>query len=365
MVQDRIGAALKAMKGGSMVVVMDDDDRENEGDLIMAASQATAETIAFMIRHTSGILCAPLPDDYADRFDLPPMVRNNTAPLSTPFTVSVDFAPGLTTGISADERCATVRALASHNSAAQDFVRPGHIFPLRARDGGVLFRAGHTEAAVDLARMAGLPPVGVLAELVNDDGTVKKGAEVTAFAAEHGLPMLTIDELIAHRQKREKLVRRTATVERDMALGPATIHTYRTIFDEAEHLAIVFGDPSRADFVPTRIHRESIIADVFGPTHLIDSIKPAFKKAGCAVLLYLRAGGVGVVSESVSDQLSHAAGEVEGEGADSRRTRERVWKELGLGAQILGDLDIARIDLITAKPRRYIGLQGFGIELKS
>jgi len=222
-------------------VVVDDDDRENEGDLIMAAAKATPERVAFMVRHTSGILCTPLTSAEAARLQLPPMVALNEGLQGTAFTVSIDYRHGLTTGIAAEERCATVRALANPNSGAADFVRSGHVFPLIAKEGGVLMRSGHTEAAVDLARLAGLPPVGLLAELVNDDGTVKRGRDIVAFAAEHRLARIAVADLIAYRQARERLVERVREFAVATALGEARGYAYRTPFDEVQHLALVFG----------------------------------------------------------------------------------------------------------------------------
>ena len=206
---DSIEDALTAIRQGEMVVVVDDDDRENEGDLIMAASKATASAVAFMIRHTSGILCTPILQEQATRLHLDPMVGRNDAPMSTAFTVSIDYKQGLTTGISADERAATTQALTNNNVGPDDFVRPGHIFPLVARQGGVLVRSGHTEAGTDLATLAGLPPVGLLAELVNDDGTVQRMPELLEFSAKHNLKIITIADLIAYRQQREQLVERS------------------------------------------------------------------------------------------------------------------------------------------------------------
>src|ERR1700760_2819048 len=216
----RVEAAVAAFAAGGIVVVTDDDDRENEGDLFIAASLCTPEKMAFIIRHTSGIVCAPLGVDHARRLHLDPMVAENDAPLGTAFTVTVDVRHGLTTGISAEERTNTVRALANDNSGASDFVRPGHVFPLVAREGGVLMRSGHTEACVDLCRLAGLPPVGVLAELMNDDGTVMRGPDVAAFAAKHDLKRITIADLIAYRQAREKLVDRIGEFTVKTEIGP-------------------------------------------------------------------------------------------------------------------------------------------------
>ena len=280
---DPIEAAIADIAAGKPVVVVDDEDRENEGDIIMAAAKATPEWIAFTIRHTSGILCVPLPQSEARRLNLSPMVADNDAPLSTAFTVSVDVREGLTTGISAEERCNTIRALANHNASPRDFVRPGHIFPLVAREGGVLMRTGHTEAAVDLARLAGLPPVGMLAEIVNDDGSVKKGTEIEAFARQHGLKLVSIDDLIAYRQQREKLISRVSTGSAKTAAGEATVVVYATPFDSAHHVAVVVGDlgASQQGGVLVRLHREDTVGDVFaGPDRAMAKVLARIGKEG-------------------------------------------------------------------------------------
>ena len=253
---DTIDSAIEAIRAGRMIIVVDDDDRENEGDLIMAAATATPEQVAFMVRHTSGILCTPLTAADAARLRLQPMVSVNDAPLHTAFTVSVDYRYGLTTGISAEERAGTIRALANRNAGPEDFVRPGHIFPLVARDGGVLIRSGHTEAAVDLCRLAGVESVGVLAELVNDDGSVKRLTECVAFAREHRLQIVSIADLIEYRQRRDQLVRRVATFETTTPIGPAIATVYATPFESIQHVALVFGDLGEGEPVLARIHRE-------------------------------------------------------------------------------------------------------------
>ena len=235
----RVDTAIKAFAKGEIVVVTDDDDRENEGDLFVAASLCTPEKMAFIIRNTSGIVCAPLGGEHARRLHLDPMVAENDAPLGTAFTVSVDGRHGLTTGISAEERCNTVRALANDNSGASDFVRPGHVFPLVARPGGVLMRSGHTEACVDLCRLAGLAPVGVLSELMKDDGTVMRGPDVTAFAQQHKLVQVSIAELIAYRQNRDKLVERVAEFHVASEIGSLNGYAYVTPFDRVHHMAFV------------------------------------------------------------------------------------------------------------------------------
>jgi len=351
---DSIEAAIADIAAGKPVVVVDDEDRENEGDIIMAAAKATPEWVAFTIRHTSGILCVPLPLSEARRLNLQPMVADNDAPLSTAFTVSVDVREGLTTGISAEERCNTIRALANHNAAPRDFVRPGHIFPLVAREGGVLMRTGHTEAGVDLARLAGLPPVGMLAELVNDNGSVKKGAEIEAFAREHGLKLVSIDDLIAYRQQRERLITRVSTTKVATAAGPATAIVYATPFDAAHHVALVVGDlaASQDSGVLVRLHREDTVGDVFtGSTSTMARVLAAISKEGRGVVIYLREGAVGVAAQGRHDEA----------GADASRREQ--WREIGLGAQILQDLGVRSIRVLSAKERQFKGLAGFGVEI--
>ena len=354
---ERVAAAIAAFKRGEIVVVTDDDDRENEGDLILAAVHATPEKLGFIVRHTSGIVCAPLPRENARRLQLQPMVADNDAPLGTAFTVSVDFRHGLTTGISAEERCNTVRALANPNAGASEFVRPGHVFPLIAQDGGVLMRSGHTEAAVDLCRLSELEPVGVLAELVNDDGTVKRGANVASFAAEHGLKLVSVADIIAWRQRSEKLVERVAEFPVATHAGPARAFAYRTPFDVTEHLAVVFGDIGDGRGVPVRLHREVVLEDVFGEKSGLDAVLARLSKAGRGVVVYLREGSVGVAE--VSARSRDAAKPV----ADSAAARRNEWREVGLGAQILKDLGVKSIRLIASRERRYVGLDGFGIAI--
>src|SRR2546430_330328 len=260
----RVEAVLAAFAAGGIVVVADDDDRENEGDLFVAASLCTPEKMAFIIRHTSGIVCAPLAPAEAKRLHLDPMVALNDAPLGTAFTVSVDCRHGLTTGISAEERCNTVRALANPNSGAADFVRPGHVFPLVAKEGGVLMRSGHTEACIDLCRLAGLPAVGVLAELMNDDGTVMRGHAVSAFAQQHRLKLISIADLIAYRQVRDKLVKRVGEFPVKSEIGTLSGYAYVTPFDAVQHMAFVHGRIGDGKAVPPRLHRPDIIREVFG-----------------------------------------------------------------------------------------------------
>ncbi|HHN72863.1 MAG TPA: 3,4-dihydroxy-2-butanone-4-phosphate synthase, partial [Thermopetrobacter sp.] len=298
---DGVDEAVAAIRDGEMVVVIDDDDRENEGDLIASAALITPQQMAFMIRHTSGIICAPMTEKDARRLHLDPMVATNDAPLSTAFTVSVDYRRGLTTGISAAERTATVRALADPATRPEDFVRPGHVFPLVARPGGVLIRSGHTEAAVDLCRLAGLAPVGVISELVNDDGTVKRGADVVAFAREHGLKIIAVADLIAWRRTRERLVERLDTFELDTPAGPARAIAYATPFDPVQHLALVIGACDRDGATLVRLHRENVLEDVFGRRETLNAVFERFKAEGGGVLVYLREGATGVPPASLAE----------------------------------------------------------------
>jgi 3,4-dihydroxy 2-butanone 4-phosphate synthase / GTP cyclohydrolase II len=349
----KVEAAIKAFAKGEIVVVTDDDDRENEGDLFIAASLCTPEKMAFIIRNTSGIVCAPLGAEHARRLQLDPMVAKNDAPLGTAFTVSVDVRHGLTTGISAEERCNTVRALANNNSGAADFVRPGHVFPLMARQGGVLMRSGHTEACIDLCRLANLPPVGVLSELMNDDGTVMRGPDVTAFARKHNLVHVSIADLIAYRQARDKLVERVAEFQVASEIGALKGYAYVTPFDRVHHMAFVYGEIGEGQDVPARLHRADVIGDVFGGAKPIHAALNRFKVAGRGVIVYLRDGTAGVpVAEIPHDGST---------GTEAARSRQ--WREIGLGAQILKDIGISSIRLLSSSNRTYVGLSGFGIEI--
>ncbi|MDJ1157739.1 3,4-dihydroxy-2-butanone-4-phosphate synthase [Chelatococcus sp. SYSU_G07232] len=345
--------AIEAIAHGEIVVVTDDDDRENEGDLVCAASLCTPEKMAFIIRNTCGIVCAPLTVADARRLRLDPMVASNDAPLGTAFTVSVDVRHGLTTGISAEQRANTVRALANNNMGATDFVRPGHVFPLIAKEGGVLMRSGHTEAAVDLCRLAGLPPVGVICELANDDGTVMKGAQIEAFAEKHRLKRISVADLIAYRQAREKLVERIATFPVQTEIGELTGHAYMTPFDTVHHFAFVYGAVGDGRNVPTRLHRANVISDVFCGAKVLHAALARFAAEGRGVLVYLREGTAGVPVMGLSEEAA----------ADSEVQRHRQWREVGLGAQILRDLGVASIRNLTSMSRAYVGLAGFGIEI--
>ncbi|MEA1831924.1 3,4-dihydroxy-2-butanone-4-phosphate synthase [Methylobacterium durans] len=342
--------AIEAFSRGEIVVVTDDDDRENEGDLVVAASLCTPEKMAFIIRNTCGIVCAPITQGEARRLRLDPMVASNDAPLGTAFTVTVDVKHGLTTGISAEQRCNTVRALANGNMGASDFVRPGHVFPLIARDGGVLMRSGHTEAAVDLCRLANLPPVGVICELANDDGTVMKGPQIEDFAERHALKRVSVADLIAYRQARDKLVERVGSFPVRTEFGEMTGYAYTTPFESIQQFAFVHGRIGDGRDLLVRLHRSNVVADVIEGGKLIESVMARFAREGRGVLVYLRDGTAGVPLSRFAE-----------EGTEAQRVRQ--WREVGLGAQILRDLGVVSIRNLSASSRAYVGLSGFGIEM--
>jgi len=365
MTLDSVEDALVAIAAGELVVVVDDTDRENEGDLIMAASLATPEKLAFMIRHTSGIICVPMPAARTSALHLEPMVANNIDPFRTAFTVTVDYKVGMTTGISATERASTIRALAGGNATSGDFIRPGHIFPLVAREGGVLTRSGHTEAAVDLARMAGLEPAGVLAEVVNDDGTVKRLPELVAFARENGLRIVSIEDMIAYRLAKETLLTRVAVVPTIISGLHAEAYAYQTPFDPVQQVALVIGDVHGKTNVPCRIIREQPLRDIVSRAGgesdpIARAIAEIKSRGGSGVVLLLRAAEA---LDREPDARKSPSAPMDGEGHGSALKRMQGWREVGAGAQILRDLGVVSIAVMTTSGRQYVGLGGFGIEI--
>ena len=356
--QKKIVDAIRAFERGEIVVVTDDDGRENEGDLIVAAVHCTPEKMAFIVRYTSGIVCTPMPRAEAKRLNLGAMVSDNDSAHTTAFTVSVDYRHGTTTGISADDRTLTVRNLANPNAGAADFARPGHIFPLVAREGGVLMRSGHTEAAVDLCKLASLPPIGVICELVNDDGTVMRGPQVASFAATHGLHQVSVADLIAYRQRKETLVDCIAEFEMETPAGKAQAFTYMLPWDPMHHLAVVFGDIRDGEEIPVRLHPENVAADVFGTGQKLDDVMRLMAERRRGVIVYLREGSVGVAHNVRNRPVQ---GELESH--EEALRRESEWREIGLGAQILRHLGISSIELFASRERHYVGLEGFGIRI--
>jgi 3,4-dihydroxy 2-butanone 4-phosphate synthase/GTP cyclohydrolase II len=364
-----IEEAVAAVSRGEIVVVVDDEDRENEGDLIMAAEFATPEAIAFFVRHTSGVICTPLTGDRLDELDIPLMVRDNTESHRTAFTYSVDYRHGTSTGISAADRSATINSLIDPATRPGDLARPGHIFPLRYSEGGVLKRAGHTEAAVDLARMAGLYPAGVLCEIVNDDGTMARVPDLIEFCNEHGLLMITIAELIRYRRQNEKLVRRVSEARIPTDWGDFTCYVYESLLDGEQHIALVRGAVQGEEDVLVRVHSECLTGDVFGSLRCdcgvqLDAALKKIAEDGLGALIYLRGHegrGIGIGHKiraySLQDQ-GHDTVDANlelGLPVDSR--------EYGIGAQILVDLGITTLRLMTNNPSKYGGLDGFGLQI--
>jgi 3,4-dihydroxy 2-butanone 4-phosphate synthase/GTP cyclohydrolase II len=361
--------AIAAVARGEIVVVVDDEDRENEGDLIMAAEAVTPEKIAFFVRHTSGVICAPLTGDRLDELDIPLMVRDNTEAQRTAFTYSVDFRHGTSTGISAADRAATIRSLIDPATRPGDLARPGHIFPLRYADGGVLKRAGHTEAAVDLARMAGLYPAGVLCELVNDDGTMARVPELRTFCDEHGLLLISIAELIRYRRQTEKLVKRVAEARIPTDWGEFTCYVYESMLNHEQHVAMVKGAVQGEDDVLVRVHSECLTGDVFGSLRCdcgiqLDQAMRQISEEGLGVLVYLRGHegrGIGIGHKIRAYNLQD-------QGRDTVEANLELGlpidsREYGIGAQILVDLGITTMRLLTNNPAKFGGLEGFGLEV--
>ena len=365
---DTIEEVIQDIQAGRMVIITDDEDRENEGDLVIAAEKATPEAINFMVTHARGLVCVPITTDRAQQLGLQRMVLRNRESQKTDFTVSVDATEGITTGISAADRAKTIRILAQGESTPQDLVQPGHVFPLQAQKGGVLQRAGHTEAAVDLARLAGLDPSGVICEILHDDGTMARLPELLTFKERHGLKMGTIQDLIAYRRSREKLVEREQVIQLPTAYGDFELHMYRSLVDGSHHLALVMGEISETESTLVRVHSECLTGDVFGSMRCDcgDQLHAALKQiqaAGKGVLVYMRQEGRGIGLPA----KIHAY-KLQEQGLDTVEANERLGfpaelRDYGIGAQILVDLGVHKLRFLTNNPKKVIGIDGYGLHI--
>jgi 3,4-dihydroxy 2-butanone 4-phosphate synthase/GTP cyclohydrolase II len=365
-----IPEAIEEIRAGRMLVVIDDEDRENEGDLTIAAEKVTPDVINFMARHGRGLVCLPMTGDRLDALRIPLMVQDdeNSAKFGTAFCVPIEAKKGTTTGISAADRARTVLAAIDPSTRPEDLARPGHMFPLRAVPGGVLQRSGQTEAAVDLARLAGLYPAGVICEIMNEDGTMARLPELQLFCRDHDLKMITVKELIRHRMSHERLVRKIAEANLPTTYGAFRIHAFESLIDRQQNVALVMGEIDPEDDVLVRVHSQCLTGDIFHSTRCdcgdqLDKALEIIKKAGKGVLLYLgqEGRGIGLVHKIMAYQLQD-------QGQDTVEANEALGfkadqRDYGIGAQILVELGVRRMRLMTNNPRKFVGLEGYGLEI--